>query len=89
MLISVPEESRAQKQVIRKSATKRVIDIAPAIRQVYVEVDKAELGEHRGDWGRLQTALREQWQLENLTMLIYKFSGDYSRRYVKANGRSL
>jgi len=68
MLVSVPEESRAQKQVIRKSATERVIDIAPAIRKVYVEVDQAELGEHRGDWGRLQAALREQWQLEDLTV---------------------
>jgi uncharacterized 2Fe-2S/4Fe-4S cluster protein (DUF4445 family) len=68
MLITVPEESRAQKQIIRKSATERVIEIAPAIRQLYVEVDKPQLGEHRGDWGRLQDALAEQWQLENLTI---------------------
>ncbi len=66
VLIIVPEESRAQKQVIRKSATERVIHINPAVRKVYVEVDEAELGEHRGDWGRLQVALAEQWNLENL-----------------------
>ncbi len=65
-LLFVPEESRAHKQVIRKSATARVIDVAPAIRQVYVEVDQAELGEHRGDWGRLQHALEQQWNLTNL-----------------------
>src|SRR5690606_21435239 len=53
LLVFVPEESRAHKQVIRKAATERVIDVAPAVRQVYVEVDQAELGEHRGDWGRL------------------------------------
>jgi uncharacterized 2Fe-2S/4Fe-4S cluster protein (DUF4445 family) len=68
LLIFVPEESRAQKQIIRKSATERVIEVAPSVRQVYVEVDTAELGEHRGDWGRLQDALREQWQLDNLNI---------------------
>ncbi|MEJ2746674.1 MAG: ASKHA domain-containing protein, partial [Anaerolineae bacterium] len=68
VLAFVPEESRAQKQIIRKSATERVIDINPAVRQVYVEVDKAYLGEHRGDWGRLQDALAEQFQLTDLSI---------------------
>lgn len=66
VLIYVPEESRANKQVIRKAVTDRVIEIDPIIRRVYVEVDSAELGEHRGDWGRLQAALAEQWDLHNL-----------------------
>lgn len=65
-LIFVPEESRAQKQIIRKSATERVIDIDPAVRQYYVEVDRAQLGEHRGDWGRLQDALAAKWDLHDL-----------------------
>lgn len=64
VLVFVPEESRGQKQVIRKAAGERVIDIKPAVRQVYVEVDEAQLGEHRGDWGRLQDALAEQWDIE-------------------------
>ncbi len=68
VLVYVPEESRAHKQVIRKSATERVIDVAPAVRQVYVEVDQAELGEHRGDWGRLQAALEAQWALTGLSI---------------------
>ena len=67
-LIFVPEESRAHKQIVRKAATERVIDLFPAIRQVYVEVDQAELGEHRGDWGRLQDALAKKWDLHNLTI---------------------
>ena len=67
-LIFVPEESRGQKQIIRKSATERAIEIAPAIRQVYVQVDNAELGEHRGDWGRLQDAIAAQEGLVNLTI---------------------
>ncbi len=66
VLVYLPEESRAQKQIIRKTATERLIEIIPAIRQVYVEVETAQLGEHRGDWGRLQAALAEQWQLDDL-----------------------
>jgi uncharacterized 2Fe-2S/4Fe-4S cluster protein (DUF4445 family) len=68
VLVTVPEESRATKQIIRKSATQRTITIKPAIRQVYVEVDAAELGEHQGDWGRLQGALAQQWQLEQVAV---------------------
>ncbi len=64
VLIEVPPESRAQKQIIRKHATDRAIELDPAVRQVYVELESAELGEHRGDWGRLQAALKEQWQLD-------------------------
>ncbi|MCP4420161.1 MAG: 2Fe-2S iron-sulfur cluster binding domain-containing protein, partial [Chloroflexi bacterium] len=67
-LIFVPEESRAHKQVIRKAATERVIELFPAVRQVYVEVEQAELGKHLGDWGRLQAALAAQWNLHDLTV---------------------
>ena len=68
VLLTVPEESRAHKQIIRKSAGERVIDVDPAIRQLYVTVEPAELGHHRGDWGRLQDALAAQWQLADLTI---------------------
>ncbi len=71
LLITVPEESRAQKQIIRKTATQRTIEIAPAVRQVYVEVDQAQLGFHRGDWGRLQDALAEQWDIHDLAIDIH------------------
>jgi uncharacterized 2Fe-2S/4Fe-4S cluster protein (DUF4445 family) len=66
VLIIVPEESQARKQVIAKAAGDRAIEVAPAVRAVYVEVASAELGSSGGDWERLQAALREQWQLENL-----------------------
>ena len=68
LLVYVPEESRAHKQIIRKSATDRVIEVDPAVRQVYVEVEPAQLGEHRGDWGRLSDALAEQWELTGLSI---------------------
>lgn len=68
VLITVPEESRGQKQIIRKSATERVIEIKPAIRQFYVTVNQAELGEHHSDWERLQAVLTREWDLGQLSI---------------------
>lgn len=71
VLIYVPEESRAHKQIIRKAATDRVIDIDPAVRQYYVQVEDAALGEHRGDWRRLQDALEKEAGLTSLTIDLH------------------
>ncbi len=66
LVINVPEESQARKQIVRKSATVREIEIDPAIRKYFVKVKPAELGDDRGDWERLQDSLRETHHLENL-----------------------
>ena len=71
LLITVPEESLAQKQIIRKDATERVIEVCPAIRQVYIKVKQAELGNPIGDWARVQKSLSEQWQLDNLVIDLH------------------
>ena len=68
LVIDVPEESQARKQIVRKSARAREIEIDPAVRQYYVKVEPAELGDRRGDWERLQDSLRQTHQLENLTI---------------------
>lgn len=68
VLITVPEESQAHKQIIAKEATDRVIQVDPAVRQVYVEVQPAVLGDPRGDWERLEAALEAQWSLANLSI---------------------
>ncbi len=70
-LISIPEESRGQKQIIRKTASTKTIKINPAVRQHYIEVNPAALGEHRGDWGRVQDALNEQWELTDLEIDLH------------------
>ena len=75
LLITVPEESRAQKQVIRKTASTKVIEVDPAVRQFYVEVEPARLGEHRGDWGRLQDALEAEWGLDDLEIDLEALRG--------------
>jgi uncharacterized 2Fe-2S/4Fe-4S cluster protein (DUF4445 family) len=68
LLVTVPEESQARKQIVRKAATERVIEVKPAVRQLYVEVGQATLGDHSGDWERLQAALAEQWGLKDLKL---------------------
>jgi len=61
VLVTVPPESQARKQIIRKTATERAITIDPILRQVFVEVEPHRLGERRGDWERLQEALHREW----------------------------
>lgn len=57
VLINVPEESRGNKQIVRKSASTRTIEIVPAIRKYYVEMPPASLENPRGDWERLSETL--------------------------------
>jgi uncharacterized 2Fe-2S/4Fe-4S cluster protein (DUF4445 family) len=68
LLITVPEESQARKQIIAKAATERAIEIHPAVRLVYVEMEAATLGDHRGDWERLREAAAEQWKMTDLSI---------------------
>ncbi|MDX1521582.1 MAG: ASKHA domain-containing protein, partial [Anaerolineae bacterium] len=68
LVINVPEESQARKQIVRKSAVVREVEIDPAIRQYFVKVKPAELGDNRGDWERLQAALQETHGLKNLSI---------------------
>ncbi len=66
LVINVPEESQARKQIVRKSATVRQIEIDPAIRQYFVRVKPAALGNRQGDWERLKEALQNTHQLTDL-----------------------
>jgi uncharacterized 2Fe-2S/4Fe-4S cluster protein (DUF4445 family) len=66
LVIAVPEESQARKQIVRKSATERVIELDPAVRQYYVNVTPSTLGDSRGDWELLQAALHERFSLAGL-----------------------
>jgi uncharacterized 2Fe-2S/4Fe-4S cluster protein (DUF4445 family) len=75
LLISVPEESQARKQIVAKAASDRVIEVDPAVRQVYVEVKPPTMEEPRGDWERLAHALHEQWNLNDLSIDIKALTG--------------
>ena len=73
VVIDVPAESQVHKQVVRKAASARVIQMDPATRLYFVEVDEPDMHEPTGDLERLERALREQWQIEavgaDLTLL--------------------
>ncbi len=66
VVIDVPADSQVHKQVVRKRAEARAIEIDPAIRLHYVEVDEPDMHNPSGDLERLNKALKEQWELENL-----------------------
>jgi uncharacterized 2Fe-2S/4Fe-4S cluster protein (DUF4445 family) len=67
LVVNVPEESQTRKQIVRKSATVREVELDPAVRQYFVKVKPPDLNNnHHGDWERLQTALQETHQLDNL-----------------------
>ena len=59
MVVFVPESSRGNRQIIRKSATDRAIEIRPAVRRYYVELEPATLDNPRGDLERLTERLVE------------------------------
>ena len=66
VLVTVPPESQSHRQIIRKTATERVIEVDPTVRQVFVEVEQHELGARKGDWERLQEALEREWGFQKL-----------------------
>ncbi|HUS69936.1 MAG TPA: ASKHA domain-containing protein [Anaerolineae bacterium] len=68
VLIFVPEESRKGKQVVRKAATDRKIDVNPAVRNYYVEMTPATLEDTTGDWERLTEALQKEHGIKGLTI---------------------
>jgi uncharacterized 2Fe-2S/4Fe-4S cluster protein (DUF4445 family) len=67
VVVDVPAESQVHKQVVRKRAEVRAIELDPVVRLHYVEVAEPDMERPTGDLQRLQEALREQWQLGELT----------------------
>ena len=57
VLINVPEESRGNKQIIRKSARERAIEIKPSVRKYYVSMTPPNLERPIADWERLAKGL--------------------------------
>ena len=68
VLVSVPEESRAGRQIIRKAITETAIDLRPAVRKYYAEVPPATIDNPLGDWERLEAELNRRFNLSNLVV---------------------
>ncbi len=59
MVVFVPESSRGNRQIVRKAATDRAIEIRPSIRRYYLELTPATLEKPSADVERLTEALVE------------------------------
>ena len=57
VLINVPEESRGNKQIVRKSARERAIEIKPSVRKYLVDMTPPNLARPIADWERLAKGL--------------------------------
>ena len=68
VLVTVPEESQSQKQIIRKSATERTIEVDPVVRKYYVEIPEPDMHSNRGDAERILAELYSRFPaVERLT----------------------
>jgi len=66
VVIDVPPESQVHKQVVRKRAEARDIEMNPSTRLFYVEVEEPDMHKPSGDMERLIEALETQWALQNV-----------------------
>ncbi len=67
LVVDVPLESQVHRQIVRKRAEVRDIELDPVVKLYYVEVDEPDMHAQAGDLRRLERALEEQWQLTGLS----------------------
>ncbi len=63
LVVTVPDESLANRQIVRKSATERNIAIRPSIRKYLVEMTPPTLSDPTADWERLARGLATSIEL--------------------------
>jgi uncharacterized 2Fe-2S/4Fe-4S cluster protein (DUF4445 family) len=66
VVIDVPESSQVHRQVVRKEADARAIELNPLVRLHYVQVKEPDMHDPSGDLRRLLEALEREWVLKNL-----------------------
>jgi uncharacterized 2Fe-2S/4Fe-4S cluster protein (DUF4445 family) len=67
VVVDVPPESQVHKQVVRKRAEARAIEIHPIVRLHYVEVEEPDMHKPSSDLERVCRALAQQWGVEGLS----------------------
>ena len=63
VLVNVPEESRGNKQIVRKSASNREIEVKPSVRKYLVSMSPPTLERPIADWERLAKGLETSMAL--------------------------
>jgi uncharacterized 2Fe-2S/4Fe-4S cluster protein (DUF4445 family) len=71
ILVFVPEESRAGKQVVSKAARDIHIEHDPAVKVYYVEVDAPTFEEPTGDFERICRGLEREYGIKDLEIDIF------------------
>jgi uncharacterized 2Fe-2S/4Fe-4S cluster protein (DUF4445 family) len=66
VVIDVPPDSQLHRQVVRKEAEARAIELDPVVRLYHVEVEEPSLGAQTSDLARLLEALEREWGLTGL-----------------------
>jgi uncharacterized 2Fe-2S/4Fe-4S cluster protein (DUF4445 family) len=66
VVIDVPATSQVHRQVVRKEAEARDIELDPSIRLHFVEVQEPDMHDPSGDLRRLEDALEFEWRLTGL-----------------------
>ncbi len=66
VVVDVPPASQVHRQVVRKAAEARDIELHPLVKLHYVEVAEPDMQDPTGDLRRLEDALAREWQLGRL-----------------------
>jgi uncharacterized 2Fe-2S/4Fe-4S cluster protein (DUF4445 family) len=66
VVIDVPASSQVHRQVVRKEADARAIELNPVVRLHYVQVKQPDMHDPSGDLRRLYEALQAEWDLTDL-----------------------
>jgi uncharacterized 2Fe-2S/4Fe-4S cluster protein (DUF4445 family) len=67
VVIDVPAESQLHKQIVRKQAESRVVEIDRVVRLHYVDITGPSLSDQRSDVARLKAALAKEWGLNDVS----------------------
>src|ERR1700728_2063998 len=67
VVIDVPASSQVHRQVVRKEADARAIELNPVVRLHYVQVQQPDMHDPSGDLRRLFEALEAEWDLQDVT----------------------
>jgi uncharacterized 2Fe-2S/4Fe-4S cluster protein (DUF4445 family) len=67
LVIDVPPESQVHKQVVRKEADTRAIELDPATHLFFIEVEEPDMHKPSSDLERVYVALKDQWGIENIS----------------------
>lgn len=71
--LDVPPESQVHRQVVRKTADERVIEIDPVVHLHYIEVSQPDMHDPSSDARRICDALAKQWGLDGLGIAFPAF----------------